>query len=189
MNQLDESIKADEKIEAVEVEEEQQIELDPEKVQVFQAQMEMQQNMLMAIAGGAGAAVIGAAVWAGVTVSTGYQIGWMAIGIGFLVGIMVRFLGKGLTMPYGVIGAVFALVGCLGGNLLSLCGFISIQESVSFIMIVENMLKQPAMIVELLKATFNPMDFVFYAIAVYEGYKFSFRQINQEDIAQLIKDN
>ncbi len=35
--------------------------------------------------------------------------------------------------------------------------------------------------------TFQPMDLLFYAIAVYEGYRFSFVQISEEQIAGLIK--
>ena len=31
-------------------------------------------------------------------------------------------------------------------------------------------------------ATFSPMDLLFYGIAVYEGYKFSFRQVGPEDL-------
>ena len=37
-------------------------------------------------------------------------------------------------------------------------------------------------IVGLMTETFDFMDLVFYAIAVYEGYKFSFRQIREEDL-------
>ena len=30
---------------------------------------------------------------------------------------------------------------------------------------------------DLMKLTFHPMDVVFYAIAIYEGYRFSFRRL------------
>lgn len=32
-------------------------------------------------------------------------------------------------------------------------------------------------------ATFSPMDLLFYGIAVYEGYKLSFRRVSPEDMA------
>lgn len=48
-------------------------------------------------------------------------------------------------------------------------------------------LTHPAVAIELLKATMSPMDFVFYGIAVYEGYKFSFREITAEELAGLTK--
>lgn len=34
----------------------------------------------------------------------------------------------------------------------------------------------------ILQETFNFMDIVFYAIAIYEGYKFSFRVITEEEL-------
>ncbi len=67
-------------------------------------------NIPLAILGGAVGALVGAGIWAAVTVSTGYQIGYMAIAIGFLVGFAVRYLGKGSAPVFGVIGAVLALV-------------------------------------------------------------------------------
>jgi hypothetical protein len=39
---------------------------------------------------------------------------------------------------------------------------------------------------ELMIATFNPMDLLFYGVAVYEGYKLSFRQLTEQDISARI---
>ena len=39
---------------------------------------------------------------------------------------------------------------------------------------------------ELLKATLDPMDFLFYGIAVYEGYRFSLRGLSNEEVTQFI---
>jgi len=36
-------------------------------------------------------------------------------------------------------------------------------------------------------ATFNPMDLLFYGLAVYAGYRFSFRRISAEELAKLTK--
>ena len=54
-------------------------------------------NMSLALIGGVVAALVGAALWAVITVTTGYQIGFMAIGVGFLVGLTVGHVGKGTT--------------------------------------------------------------------------------------------
>lgn len=43
------------------------------------------------------ACIVGAAAWGLISVSTGYQIGYMAIGIGFLVGFAMR-QGKGYVL-------------------------------------------------------------------------------------------
>jgi len=63
------------------------------------------------------------------------------------------------------------LVGCVLGNVLSTCGFISIQESVGNWEVLGRL--NPAMIVDLIVSTFDGMDLLFYGIAVYEGYKLS----------------
>jgi hypothetical protein len=123
-------------------------------------------------------------LWAVVTVSLKYQIGWMAIGVGALVGYAVRILGKGVTTTFGGIGGAFALLGCLLGNLLSTCGFLAAQESVPFLQVAGASIMHPSLALELLTATFSSMDLVFYGIAVYEGYKFSFRQLTADDVAQ-----
>lgn len=167
---------------------EQTFQVDPVKMQAFNDRLEAEQNLLLGVLGGVVAAVIGAAIWAVVTVVTKYQIGWMAIGVGFLAGYAVRALGKGVSKSFGIVGALCALLGCLLGNVLSACGFLANQESIPVLQVVIKVLTQPALAVELLKITFSPMDLLFYGIAVYEGYKFSFRQITQEEIASLKKD-
>ena len=44
----------------------------------------------------------------------------------------------------------------------------------------------PAAIPDLMAATFSPMDLLFYGIAVYEGFKLSFRRITHEEIRAAI---
>jgi hypothetical protein len=132
-------------------------------------------NLLAAILGGLVAAVVGALIWAVITVITKYQIGFMAVGVGFLVAWAVRTLGKGRTNVYGIIGGGFALFGCLLGNLLSACEFIAADRSESVVSISMKVLASPSIATNLLQATFSGMDLLFYAIAIYEGYKFARR--------------
>jgi hypothetical protein len=165
--------------------EEQPHAVDPEIANRFQSRLEREQNLFLGIIAGIGAAILGAAIWATVTVATEYQIGWMAVGVGFLVGYAVRLSGKGISGIFGIIGAACALIGCILGNLFSACGFMAAQESVPLLQVVVNTLMQPGICIALLKITFSPMDLLFYGIAAYEGYKFSFRQITQQELAQL----
>jgi hypothetical protein len=126
-----------------------------------------------AIVGGLVAALVGAVIWAVVTVTTEYQIGFMAVGIGFLVGYAVRALGKGSTQPFRIIGVLCALFGCLLGNLLSACAFLAKAEDVPVMSAVRAVLADPGVAASLMQATFSAMDLLFYAIAVYEAYKLS----------------
>jgi hypothetical protein len=121
------------------------------------------------------AALIGGALWAVITVTIQYQIGFMAVGVGFLVAWAVRKFGGGQTQLYGVIGGSFALLGCLLGNLLSSCAFLAQAQGQSTLAVVATVLANPSAIGQLLGATFQGMDLLFYAIAVYEGYKLARR--------------
>src|SRR2546422_8431344 len=81
--------------------------------------VEVVENLPMGFMAGLVAAAIGAGLWALVTIVTGFQIGWMAVGVGFLVGWAVRVAGKGAHMAFGILGAALALGGCALGNLLA----------------------------------------------------------------------
>lgn len=133
-------------------------------------------NPMLAVIAGLAAAIIGAIVWAVITVTTKYQIGIMAIGVGLLVAWAVRTAGKGETMNYSLIGGGFALFGCLLGNLLSACGFFATEQNISIMPVVGRALIDPSLASTLLQATFSPMDLLFYAIAVYEGFKLARRR-------------
>lgn len=130
------------------------------------------QNLALGVGAGIVAAIIGAVIWAVITVTTNYQIGWMAVGVGFLVGYAVKFFGKGTTQIFGISGAVIALLGCVAGNVLTVAILVSNQEHITLMTVLSRL--TPGIVVDLLKDTFQAMDVLFYGIAVYEGYKFSF---------------
>lgn len=166
------------------VQEQPAVEIAPERLRQFQLELESGQNLPMGVVAGLAAALVSAGIWAGITVGTGYQIGWIAVGVGFLVGIAVRSFGKGISPIFGYIGAGLALLGCLLGNLLSCCIILAQQDDVGFMDVVRSL--DVAVIVELFKVTFSPIDLLFYGIAIYEGYRFSFRQISEEEWAGLV---
>lgn len=128
-------------------------------------------NLMLAVLGAAVASVVGAAVWGGVTYATGYQIAYVAIAVGFLVGFTVRSLGHGATPPFGVVGGAFSLFGCALGNLLGVVGFLAKETEDSYFATLGNLNVEVA--VELMKFTFSPMDLLFYGIAAFCGFKYS----------------
>jgi hypothetical protein len=132
------------------------------------------ENFPLAIAAGIGAAIAGAVIWATVTVVTQMELGIIAVAIGYVVGQAIRATGHGRSQKFGVLGAVCGLIGCLAGNLLSDFAFYAQATHISY-MDVFGKLSIP-LIERLFTAFFSPMDLLFYAIAVYEGYRFSFRK-------------
>ncbi len=159
--------------------------IDQMKLQMYMQEVRDNQNLSMALLGGAAAAVIGASLWALITSVTGWQIGFMAVGVGILVGYVVQKAGKGVDMSFGLVGAVMSLLGCLGGNLLVVCVQLADQEGIGVFETVSGLDLDLA--IELMTVTFSPMDLVFYGIAVYEGYRFSIRQLTEEELAKVTR--
>jgi hypothetical protein len=140
------------------------------------------QDLSYGIIGGFSAALVGATLWAVITVSTGYQIGYMAIGVGLLVGFAVRFFGAGVDLPYRIIGAVGALLGCMMGNLFSQVWFLSEIMSIGYFEALGFLNME--FIIEIYKESFSFMDLLFYGIAVYEGFRFAGRTVTDEMIQE-----
>ena len=150
-----------------------------------QAQMafegfQSEQNLTMGTLAGLIASLAGAGVWAAATILTGYQIGFMAIGIGILVGFAVRQLGKGIDQSFGFVGGAMSLVGCALGNVLYITYYVADNQGMSYMDILTQL--NFGIMREMLFATFEPMDVLFYALAVYFGYKYAFRQITEQDL-------
>ncbi|MDH3336547.1 MAG: hypothetical protein OER22_04465 [Gammaproteobacteria bacterium] len=154
------------------------------EVQMALDQLRAEQNLVMATLAGLVAAVVGASMWAAVTVATGYQIGWLAIGIGFAVGFAIRHVGKGIDQIFGVVAGVLSLIGCALGNLLTVAYFVADAEGVPYVELLAQMNLDVA--IEIMTATFDPMDIVFYAIAVYFGYRYAFRELTDADFARAL---
>lgn len=159
-------------------------EIDAARLHQFQRKIREEQDLSRGFLAGLGAAILGACLWAVVTVLTGYQIGWMAVGVGFLVGFANRTFGRGVDKSFGYIGAFLALVGCLLGNLLSVCIVIGNQTETSSLSVLAGL--NPSSAIDLMAATFQPMDLLFYGIALYEGYKFSFRKLSDKEVRTLV---
>lgn len=144
--------------------------------------MKMDENLPLGIIGGAIGGVIGAALWAAITYFSEYQIGWMSIGVGFLVGYGVALLGKGMSPIFGVIGGVISLVAVMVGNFLVVIGFLAKVYGLPFL---EALLAfDYSMTGELMVETFQLIDLLFYALAIYTGYRYSFRKVSREKLLE-----
>jgi hypothetical protein len=125
----------------------------------------------LATVAGLGAAIAGAAIWALVTVLTHYELGIMAVAVGFMAGKAVGMAAGSRNVAYGVLGAVCSLLGCVLGNLLSVIGFYATARHVGYFDALGAM--NIGLAIRLMTITFSPMDLFFYAIGIYEGYRFS----------------
>jgi hypothetical protein len=150
------------------------------KLARYREQLTHEQNYSLGAAAGVAACVVSAVLWAVITVTTEYQIGYMAVALGFAVGYAIRYAGNGIDKIFGITGAVLSLAGCLLGNFFSLIGFAAKSEGLDYLQVFSMI--DYGMVPALMMETFSPMDLLFYGIAVYEGYKFSFRQITEQEL-------
>jgi len=134
------------------------------------------QSFSLALAGGLVAAAVGAMAWTLITVATSYPIGWMAIAVGLLVGGTVRMLGRSSDESFGYLGATLTVLGWLRGNLLSACTLVAGQQGLATPAVMVHVGRHPDLIPAAMIATFHSLDLLFYGIALYEGYRLSFRR-------------
>src|SRR5215216_1609611 len=133
-------------------------------------QFDTESNLIMGLIGGALAMLVSAVIWGAITYFTEYQIGWMAIGVGYLVGITVKFFGKGKTIIFGISSAGLALIGCALGNLLFYSSIIASEQGAPFLEVFFFYLLSPVAAIELFTLAFDFMDILFYALAAYVGF-------------------
>lgn len=145
-------------------------------------QLLAEENLPVAVVSGLIASLVGAAVWSAVSVATGYQIGYMAIGMGFLVGFAMR-LGKGIRPVFGVIGAALALLGCILGDFFSIIGFVAKEYDVSYMETLRNIDYKE--VISAMEQNLISMTILFYGMALYEGYKLSFRKQKQPESGKI----
>lgn len=143
------------------------------------------QRLLPAIVAGCVAALVGAVVWAAIAVFIDREIGWIAIGIGFVVGMAVRVAGRGFEVRYAVIGAALALSGVVAGKFLAACGSYARSEHLSFWEVLQNFpyAEFPAF----LRESFEFMDLLFYALAVWCGWKYARRELDDAEIRETLR--
>jgi hypothetical protein len=130
-------------------------------------------NVPAALGVGTAASIIGAVLWALITFVTEFQIGFMAVGVGFLVGSSIGYFNHDKSKFLGYAGAILSLFGCLLGNAMSLIGFIAHSKDMGFFEILPQIAW--SRIPGILVSTSKPIDLLFYGIAVYEGFRFSIR--------------
>ncbi|TAF34259.1 MAG: hypothetical protein EAZ67_04465 [Cytophagales bacterium] len=134
------------------------------------------QNIPYALLGGLAAALLGAIIWAETTIILNdHKYAYMAVLIGLLVGFAVRMLGRGVEKRFGIIALTVVMLGCVLGNLFSVLAYVVEHFQISYwdtIMIFDF-----TFLVHLLEDRFAYPDVFFYAVALFVGYKVSFREL------------
>lgn len=152
----------------------------PDQVERALFEIRCEQNLMLGAVAGVIAGAVGALLWAVVTVATMFEIGWLAVGIGFMVGAAVRWAGRGTTQSFGVVGAAIALASVLAGKFLTILGLFAVAGGMSYLQAVTQF--DYSITLTVMAGDFSPIDLLFYGIAIWEGYRISIREITGDEI-------
>ncbi len=158
----------------------EEIVLDETKLNAYLEGLKKEQNMPMAIVGGIIGALVSGGLWAAITVATETQFVFFSIVVGIIVGFIVRVLGKGMSIPFGIIGAIFSLLGCVLGNILAIVVIYSNEAGVNYGTVFQEM--GMGGMIDLVISSADFMTLLMYGLAIFIGYSASSREITEEEI-------
>jgi hypothetical protein len=130
-----------------------------------------QQNLVGAAVAGSVVALLCAIGWAMLTFATHRQFGLVAVALGYAVGLTVRSVGHGFEAAFAYLGGFLAFLGCATGNLLTGCAVLAQAEGVGVMQVIGSL--DFATVQRVMTAMADPMDLLFYGIAVWEGFRLS----------------
>ncbi len=143
--------------------------------QDFAAQLISEQRFVLAIVAGVIAAIVAAVAWAWIANTTGYVVGWVAVGVGALVGLAVRVAGNGVTLKFGIVAGVLGLIAIVLGNGLLIAISVAEYLEVGVMDVITSLTMSEY--VTMYKETFEVMDLLFMALGVGAAFKLAFRDV------------
>ena len=148
----------------------------------FDSSEEFHRFLLAALVGFV-AALFCAALWGIVAGITGYKIGLLALGFGYIIGYSMLAIGQGRSILYGIMGSGFAFFAIVFGNLFSfavvLANNVELVEqfgATTTLGAFGMLLSCPGALMIIMQSTLHPMELLFYGIALYTGFTSSFHR-------------
>ncbi|MFE0515497.1 hypothetical protein [Streptomyces sp. NPDC058964] len=123
-------------------------------------------NIAVGLLAALGAAVVTAVVYGLVIGLTKHEIGWAAVGVGFVIGLAAGRIG-GRNPVLGIVSAVLALGSVYLGQLVGEAMIGAKEVGVSFN---EVFFQHFGIVQEAWKADADPLTFVFFAIAAWAAF-------------------
>lgn len=123
-------------------------------------------NVGLGLAAALGAALVAAALYGVVIGLTKHEIGWAAVGVGFVIGLAAGKVG-GRNPALGVVSAVLALGSVYIGQLVGEAMIGAKAVGVSFS---ELFFQHFGLVQDAWKADADPLTFVFFAIAAFAAF-------------------
>ncbi len=145
------------------------------------------QNFIYALLGGLLITLIAAVGWPFIASMTGYGGAYLALGVGLLVGLAVRYFGAGIRPVFGFLAGLLTLAASLTGYYLSLAGFPE-QVQLAAILGVPEYLDTES-ILSTMQDSFVPLDAAFYGLAFILAWVLAIRRISKRKMARLEQES
>ncbi len=124
-----------------------------------------EQNFAAAVIVGAVATLLAAATY-GITVATwAFSYGFAAAGVGFVIGLSMGFLGRGISTKFAVVATLYTITGCAIGNLFRVIIELAQATATSPIDVLRN--NSLSVLVERSISNVSFVDLVFWFVAVF----------------------
>ena len=163
------------------------VEIDPAKYQHYIDLRRTRQHLPLAVAAGVIGALLGAVAWLGLTAFTSLQVGWMATGIGVIVGGMIRLAGQGYDRQFGLAAVLLSLAGSALGMLLAGCWLLAMEsEGAAFADLVVAL--TPGLITQIYHVMLTPVNLAYCGGAIVSAYWLSIRRMKREELAMCAVD-
>ena len=131
------------------------------------------QNLPLGFAAAVGAMIVGTVLW--ILIVQKFQATWMSFVVAFGIGSALKYIGKAKEMWVGVVSAFLTLIAALAGNLATAIFIVVTKKGGTPGAVLAGLDFGTAVIY--LKALAGPMGIIFYAVAIYIGFWFSFTHV------------
>lgn len=118
------------------------------------------------------AMILGAALWAVITVVTAHEFSLVAIGVGALVG-LTMFAARPSSTGIALVAALFTVIGCALGEFLAIPAYVSHKDHIAFSKLINVEAHRP-------KLYFDSLDgktYLFWAIGAVAAFSMVLRRI------------
>src|SRR3954452_6971644 len=118
------------------------------------------------------AMILGAGLWAAVTVVTEHEFSLVAIGVGALVG-LAMFSARPTNAGIAAVAALLTVIGCALGEFLAIPAYVARKDGIGFGRLIDLELLHP-------KLYFDSLDgktYLFWAIGAVSAFSMVFRRI------------
>lgn len=138
-----------------------------------------EQNFPAAVIAGAVATVLAAVAYGMIVAKWEFSYGFMAAGVGIVIGLAMQFVGRGISMRFSVVATVYAIAGCLLGNMFALVTGLARATAASPIEVLQNS-SLPAL-AERSVSHVSYVDLTFWFIAAFAAVFCARRPLSRAD--------